>query len=289
MRAILIIPSIILILASLEARAAEMSISQSIDKMTVAFDEHATLTIELRWDGPQHEYYFDRPLQPVLDRFQIAKFSTSLSTDPSATAQQTKKIFRYELQPTSAGVGKIEPITISYIRVTDSIPGQLSTEPISLTITEPTAATRPRTPELMSKPALIIAGVTLVLSISFTVVLIARSRRPREKPLTPAQEVLRRLGELRESANGEPKTFQSGLYKLLVWYLHKQHGMDVSPRPTEDIIHSIDNSTIPHEQKEKIGAWLLQAHRTKFSPVQASPGEVTRLEAEVRQFFETVR
>ncbi|MDZ4722789.1 MAG: hypothetical protein SGI97_02625 [candidate division Zixibacteria bacterium] len=269
--------------------ASELSLSQSLDKASIAFDETATLEITLSWQGDQSAYRFDKPLQPQLDRLKVKQFSSSVKTSTAEAGEITTKTFRFNLEPTISGAGKIEPIVIRYVSWPDSISGELVTEGMILIVSDPVArpTSVPRTPTLLSRPVKIILGITLLLSMTFVAVLVIRSRRPNEVIQTPTQKLLVRLSALREESGGDMKQFQTGLYKLLLWYLSTNHGMNSTPRPTEDIVRFIDTSDMPPAYKEKIGAWLLQAQRQKFSPVAPAPGDVIRLEAEVRSLFET--
>lgn len=262
-----------------------------LSRSTVPFDSTVQLRIEMTWPGDQLAYMLARPIQPEAERLTLLKYSTTASTHGSGDSLFTTRTYEFIFQPTSAGVGKILPMTILYRAAsqspTDSTLGQLVTEPLNLTILEPEILNRKKeAPSLIPYPlGYWLLGV-LALSTTFVVILVLRSRRPKTAQISPEDVLLVKIGELRADCRDDVKKFQTGVYKELVHYVAKVNRLDLSGMMTEELVQVIDASQMPEDQKVKIGAWLLQAQRQKFSPASFSSAEVLRLEQEIRSLFE---
>jgi len=98
------------------AVAAEgISVTQSVDRFSIPFEDSVHFEIVLQWDGPQTAYLFPKPLNPTFERLKVRGLTSSISSSGSGEAETTTKKFRYTLIPTASGTGRIEPVTISYL------------------------------------------------------------------------------------------------------------------------------------------------------------------------------
>jgi hypothetical protein len=274
---------------SSSAWAGEISLAQSLDRSDIPYEERANLEIVVTWHGNQAAYRFDRPLQPQLDKLRVKEFSSSISSEGTGADEISTKRFRYSLTPTASGTARVEPMVIKYISWPDSLPGELVTEAMTITVASAKPAAKPFTLKQHKTTIFATAG-GLVLVGGLGVGLMVRSRRRRPKPVekSVSEQFLERLPQLRQEANGDLKKFQTGLYKNLLWFLSAEYGLTFANEPVEQILRQLDHAGIPDRIKDRICGWLLQADRVKFSPMEPLPGEAIRLESEVRQFFETI-
>jgi len=262
-----------------------ISLSQSLDKQQIAFEDSLTLVLELTWPGPQYAYRFERPLQPDLEDFQIGPFRTAISSQGAGDDEVSTKTFAYTLLPMKPGQARIEPITISYVSYPDSIPGELVSEPMVIQVA------RPVPPEEVADSIAmqwLVAAALLVLTVIATFVILRMRRSPvsGEAFATPAEEFLDRLHKLKNEAGSNVKQFQTGLYSLLVTYLKKQHHLNLDRLNAEQIGDRVADTDMPKDQQDQIIGWLKRAEREKFAPVAAGPGETTRLATEIQTYFE---
>jgi len=277
----------VLLLTAIPAQAGGISVSQSIDKAEVEFEGIVHLEIELTWPGSQSAYLFDRPLSPDFDGLKVRKFSTSVSSTGSGEKEVTTKKFRYTLVPTSSGQGIIHPIEIAYVTWPDSLPGQLVTEAMMVTIAEPKPVVSSGEGHTFS--IYVVIGIILVVLVGSVIgMVVIRRRRPQEVVKSPRDKFLDDLALLKTETSNDLKRFQTGLFRHLVTYLSTQYGLELANLSSEQIAKALDGTDIAPAQKEKIVSWLERAEREKFSPVAVAPGESIRLEAEVREFFEKV-
>lgn len=267
------------------AAAGSISLSQSLDKHEIAFEDRVTLTLSLSWPGPQYAYRFDRPLQPQLEDFQIGPFSTSISSEGTGDDEVTTKTFAYTLIPINYGSVEIEPIAIPYVSYPDSIPGELVSEPMTVQVARPVP---PQEVADAIATEWIIAGILLVLSIGAAIVIL----RLRKSPLTgesftgPAEEFLDRLHKLKTESGSDVKKFQTGLFSLLSDYLSKEYDLALANKNATQIEEEIAKTDMPRERQQRIFGWLTRAEKEKYSPVAAAPGETVRLATEIQQYFE---
>ncbi len=274
---------------AISCAAGEISVSQALERTEIPYHSTTTLTITISWQGAQSAYRFDRPLQPQLDKLKVREFSSTISSTGNAQDEITTKTFRYTLVPTGSGQGRIEPITIPYASWPDSVPGELVTEGMWVTIgAPPPVVKKTGWKERLTLPVLAVLGILVTAGTGAVFYVRARNKRPREVAKSPVELFLEQLTAAKAESGGDLKRFQTLLYRNLLWYVRVQHGIELSGLTMEKILRVVDSSLVPDQQKDRICGWLLRADREKFSPVMPAPGETIRLEAEVRQFFETL-
>lgn len=267
------------------ASVRAISLSQSLDKTEIAYEDHATLEIVVTWPGAQTSYIFDKPLQPQLENLKVQQYSSTTGSTTGSGGEVTSKRFSFTLVPVGSGTGRIAPVTVSYYSWPDSIPGQLVTEEMSLRIAAPVG----KKSSGLSKLPLsvwIAGGAGWLLILGVIGLVIVKRRKPKEIVKTPRDLFLERLSLLKQASGSDLKRFQTGLYRDLVWYLSTAYGMECSGLSLDELLNSIDGAKVPEVEKDKICGWLARADREKFSPLPPSPGETMRLEHEVRDFFE---
>lgn len=268
------------------ANASDIGVSQSIDKTTMAFEDVVVLEIELSWQGTQLSYLFDKPLNPVFEQFKVRKFSSSISSSGAGEEERTSKRMKFTLEPTASGLATIPALTIEYLVWPDSIPGELVTEVMAVTVAEPLPVVENETGGLSVGTAII--AIVVVLVVATLVVIVIRRRKPAKVAKTPREEFLESLARSKEDAMGDLKKLQIGVYRHLVTYLGAEYNLALSGLTSEEIMSVLGKTNIPPVQREKIGGWLTRAEKEKFSPVEAAPGEANRLESDIRSFFENI-
>jgi hypothetical protein len=265
-----------------------ISLNQTLDHSDIPYESTAVLEVTLTWPGPTFTYLFDRPPQLMLERLKVAQVSSTVSSTGSGATEVTTRKVRFTLKPTSSGLAKIDPATFSYLRVADSVAGSVSTQALSLNIAEPIRVAKRKTALLASRIKLIIsAAVVMTLIVGLYIVIRIRNRRPRPVVKSPAELFLDEVGVLRQATSGDLKRFQTGLYKLLVAFLARQYQLSLAGLSTQQMLDLLEHTTLSEGQKQKIAGWLWRAEREKFSPLAPAPGETIRLEAEIREFFQT--
>ncbi|PWB69923.1 hypothetical protein C3F09_09965 [candidate division GN15 bacterium] len=276
-----------ILIVCLSARAAQITVSQSLDKSEMDYESQAHFEIVLTWPGTQSAYLFDKPLQPQLDNLKVKQFSSTISSTGTGTDETTTKKFEFTLAPSGSGLGRIEPITISYVTWPDSVPGTLVTEAMTIKIATPKIVRSENGGKFRYPWYLWLSAVVVVVGAASGVAYWRiKARHPKVVVKSIPEQFIERLAQVRDEAAGDLKRFQTGLYKQLVWYVNTRYALGLGSQPTDEIIQVIDRCGMPEPEKSTIGAWLIRADREKFSPATPMPGETIRLEAEVREFFE---
>ncbi len=266
--------------------AAAISLSQSIDKTEMAFEDSAKFEITVEWQGPQFAYRFVNPLNPYIDRLKIGPFTSSISSVGTGKEEITTKKFTYVLIPTSSGEGKINPITISYITWPDSVSGELVTEPVTMTIGEQVIKAKSgRFPVWIP----IIGGLLVVGSGAAIYFLRAKAVKGRPVVKKPSDTALDELAKLKTESGTDFKKFQTGVHHILLNFLRTQHDINLSGQNEEKIEELLAKTSLSEQERAGLKYWLVRAERDKYRPVEAAPGETVRLETELRRFFENVK
>jgi hypothetical protein len=265
-----------------------ISVSQSVDRTEVAFEDSVLLEYVVTWSGPQSAYLFERPLNPEVEGLKVGRFSSTISTFGTGDAETTTKRLKFTLIPILSGPATIRPAAIEYLKWPDSLPGLLMTEAMSVTVAAPKPREAVSSDSFLSIPMLIGITVVAIVGIVVTILLLRRNRAPAEIVKSPKEVMLERLSELKISAGSDLKKFQTGLHKYLNEYLAAAYHVDVANIAIDEVASHLERTDMPAESRVKIMAWLERAEREKFSPVAAAPGETVRLESEVRAFFEKI-
>ncbi len=268
-----------------------ISISQSLDKSNIAFEDSAIFEITVSWQGAQRDYIFNKALVPYIDRLKVRGFSSSISSTNvtgllEKEGELTTKKFRYVLIPTSSGEGIIDAVEIEYLKMPDSVSNVLITEPMTIMIAE-------KIPEIIEETNsrtkyLIIIGLILTASLA---ALYIRKKIAREKPVkqSPKDSFLKSLMELKNLSGSDMKKFQSGLYELFCSFIKASFQLDLREISESEIETKIRETRLNSEEQYKISNWIIMAQKDKFRPVDSSPGDVIRLESEVRIIFEKMK
>ncbi|MDX9858678.1 MAG: hypothetical protein RBT76_12875 [candidate division Zixibacteria bacterium] len=274
----------ILFVGSIAIGAGSITLTQSIDRTEAPFEEQAVLEFVLTWSSPQSAYRFERPLQPVLDKLRVGRFATSISSTGSGSEEVTTKRFEFSLIPTESGIGRVEPVTIAFLSWPDSIPGEVVTEPVSITI----AAPRPpdAQPDRLPVWLLVLAGACVAAGGGAVYAYRRRRARAEMPEKTPAERLLERLSTLQKEAGSDLKRFQTGLFSMLVDYLEQQFDLPLAGKTADEVASAIAHTALSDAQRDSIVGWLQRAEREKYQPVNPSPGETVRLANDLRSFFD---
>lgn len=263
---------------------AGMSLMQSVDRAEVALNDSAVLEIVLTWSGSQADYRFERPLQPGLTNLRVGRFATTISSTGAGAHEVTTKRYVYSLVPTASGTGRVEPLAIAYISWPDSTPGELVTEPVTVSILP-----APPVSESSGDPPfwlLLVVAVCLAGGGVAAVVVVRRRGRATQSEMTPADLLLTKLADLQKEAGADVKRFQTGLFRILVDYLEQRFSLPLHGKSAEEIEQAVVHTPLTENERDHILGWLKRAEREKFQPVQGSPGETIRLGNEIKTYFE---
>ncbi|MGH8016480.1 MAG: BatD family protein, partial [Candidatus Zixiibacteriota bacterium] len=189
-----------------------ISLTQSINKTEMAFEDSAIFEITVEWPGSQLAYRFPSPLNPYIDRLKIGKFSSSITSIGTGQNERTVKRFTYILLPTSSGFGKIDPININYVTWPDSVAGELITEPVTINIAEQKLVAKSGDFPIWIP---VVGAVMLLGGGTFVYLSVAKARRERKPFKTPAETALDELSVLKSEAGTDLKRFQTGVYNIL--------------------------------------------------------------------------
>lgn len=282
---------LILLLVGLAVSASgqSISLSQSIDRTDMAFEDTAVFEISITWDGPPTAYRFDRAIRLVSEKLKVARFNSNVSSAGAGDSEVTTKRLVYELVPKLDGPATIEPVAVEYVSWPDSVAGALMTDPVQITVA------RPLPKEELERRGLsslwyVAFGLLAVTIAGLAVYSGLRRKQTAVQPAkSPSERAIEGLETSRKQAGNDLKIFQTGVYKVLTDYLATRYGMAIENRPVADIVEALQERERDESVRGKLVTWLTRAEKEKFVPVSAPPGEVIRLETEMRKFFESMK
>lgn len=262
---------------------ASISVAQSIDRTEMAFEDTAAFRVTVTWDGPAYAYRFEKVFRLNCDKLKVARYSSSVRSTGSGPTEVTTKVIEYQLAPILSGVATIQPMVMEYVTWPDSLTGQLTTDPVSLAIAEPVPAeSRQRGGLTGGWLALIVVGVIGVAVGAFA---FFKPKPKTEKVKSPVEAFLEQLDAVRKDAGMDLKKFQTGVYRSLIVYIQARYALDLTGQSAETTAQELKAVESDQSVREALSGWLTRAEKEKFSPLVPAPGEVSRLEAEIRGFF----
>ena len=278
----------IVVLAALLAFAPEasqaISVSQSVDRTEMRFEDTAVYQITISWDGSPTRYRFEKALRLSTDKLKVASFSSTVNSSGEGADEISSKIIEYRLTPTGSGIGTVDPLAIEYTEWPDTTVGTLMTDAVTLSIAPPVPV--PEKKEGGFSVWIWVVAFAVAMGLAFGYVFWRRGRPKPPPPKTPAQAFLDDLASVKKEAGSDLKQFQTGLYKILTVFISVLYRIDVNGRSTEAILADLEKADLSREGKDMLSDWLRRAEREKYAPVDAPPGETIRLESEIRSFVE---
>ncbi|MCX6835968.1 MAG: hypothetical protein NTW07_12750 [candidate division Zixibacteria bacterium] len=266
---------------------ASISVAQSIDRTEMAFEDTAAFRVTVAWDGPAYAYRFEKAFRLNSDKLKVARYSSSVRSAGSGPTEVTTKVFEYQLAPVLSGVATIQPMILEYVTWPDSLVGELNTDPVSLAVAEPIPA------ELKDKGGLSGGWLALVavgvIGAAVGAFAFFKPKPRTEKIKSPAEAFLEQLDTVRKDAGMDLKKFQTGVYRSLIVYIQARYALDLTGQSAESTAQQLAAAESDQSVREALSGWLIRAEKEKFSPLAPAPGEVSRLEAEIRVFFDKLK
>ncbi len=265
------------------ASGEEISLSAHLDKTEMPFESTAELSLEVKWQGGIERYAFEILPLPTTHGLKPLGTTSSISSRKENGLDYTTRTFKYTLKPMMAGTGVIEPIVLKYVAMPDSIPGELTSQQFQISIAQPI----PREKKLSLPFIIFLLALVLAVSLGAAYFIVIRMRKkiPKEPVRTPEQIFLEELAVVKKESQSERKLFFTRLYKLLIGYMGKKYGMELTGRATSDILTEIDKAEIPLEAKGQLSQWLSLADKEKYAPSGGAPGDIIRLVTDLENYF----
>jgi hypothetical protein len=277
----------LLALVAVHTTQASISVSQSIDRTDMAFEDTANFRVTVSWTGPAHAYRFEKAFRLQSDRMKVARFSSSVRSSGAGPGETTTKIFDYQLTPALSGIATVQPMVIEYVTWPDSSVGQLLTDAVTVSVAEPKQAKVGKGEGM--KGGLIALIAVIVLGLGVGLYLLLRPKAKKVVTKSPAEVFLEQLELTRKDAGMDLKKFQTGVSRCLMMYVQARYGIDLAGQSASQSAIELEKVESTQAVREALSGWLARAEREKFSPLASAPGEVPRLESEIRTFFEKLK
>jgi hypothetical protein len=268
------------------AVSGEISVSSSIDKTEIAYEDEVQLTVELKWEGDITAYRFEIIPLPETEKLQAGGSSTQTSSLVEDSVEYTIRTYKYNFRPILAGTGIIRPITFNYVTWLDSLPGQLTTQEYRILIAEP----KPVVTRGGISTVGIIVIIMVIIVIAAAVIFMILRKKPSlmEASVSPEETFIQDLQRIKKDHHADRKLFFGGLHKALLDYLGNRFGMETAGKTMSTIKEAVSALDIAVNHQEKIIQLLEMAESEKFAPRQGEPGDILRLCTELENHFSNI-
>lgn len=273
---------IILFFPALNLNAGEnISLSASLDRSDIPFEETVELKLEIKWQGDITSYAFELIPLPVLEKLKVLGTSSAISSGEEDGAEITTRTFRYSLKPTGSGVGTIEPIVLQCVAMPDSIPGQLSTQLMKVNIAKPIPIEKDSGVPIY---LYLMAGFLMIAAV--VVVVLKKKKGPDVEPIkSPEENFSNTLADIKANSQSDRTQFFTKLYLALTAYIKLKYNVETSGQTAEVIAVNLGKLEISPDDKEKISGWLIRAEKEKYAPFGGEPGDIIRLISEIENYM----
>ncbi|MCP4705611.1 MAG: hypothetical protein GY865_13510, partial [candidate division Zixibacteria bacterium] len=201
-----------------------ISLSASLNRFDIPFEESVELKLEIKWQGDITSYAFELVPLPELENLKVLGTSSAISSGIENDKEITTRTFKYTLKPTGSGIGTIEPIVLDCIAMPDSVPGQLSTQLMKVNIAKPIPIKEDSGVSLFLY--LMLAG--LMIAAVFIVVL--KNKKGSEiEPVKSAEEYFSdSLADIKANNQSDRKLFFTKLNLALTEYVKLKYKIETS-------------------------------------------------------------
>ena len=273
---------------------AKIELKSSVDRSEVPFNQKVTFIVEASWEGEQDRFSITPVTPPECENFEILGSSSLNQTKIEEGKTKSLKIFKFTLEPTQSGSGRIGSAQLSYIDNLTQDSSSLSTQPINVQITPPIEEKGPNYKTIL---------IIVVLLVLIYVILSAR-RKTKRIEIAKEKET---KGTLSEEKSLEDKTlkkleaisgriqeeeldgFSSDVYRLITSYLEAKYQIVTSGKTTDDIIRSLSSLNLSSERMSILKKILTTCDLAKFAGEKMEKEKCDDITSRVREFLEQNR
>jgi len=273
---------IILLFPALNLNAGEnISLSATLDRSDISFEETVELKLEIKWQGDITSYAFELIPLPELENLKVMGTSSAISSGEEDGTEITTRTFRYSLKPTGSGTGTIEPIVLQCVAMPDSIPGQLSTQLMKVNIAKPIPIKKDS-----GAPIYLYLMAAFLMIAAVVIVVLKKKKGPDVEPIkSPEENFSDKLALIKANNQSDRKTFFTKLHSALAEYIKLKYSIETSGQTAEVVSGQVEKLEISLNEKEKISVWLIRAEKEKYAPFGGEPGDIIRLISEIENYM----
>lgn len=275
---------------SLQEVAIELT--ASVDTEEFHQNETATLTITLRWLGPQEAFEIEPLSPPSVDNLRIVSSSSSVETRLEEGEEITHRVYRFVLRGESQGAATVGRIEVGYRRAQTGERSFLETQPIQLQVTPPKARR-----EFNFRTLLLIVAALAFAALLFTIIrsLVKKPGgtpvvTPEASPPTLEERLLEEVGALQDdSPKLTPDDFYSRVRTIALDYLQDRYGVSGRSSTTGDLLARLEQKELSPDLADSLRKVLLTCDHIRFGSGESSPEERGEALSLLRRILEPER
>jgi hypothetical protein len=274
------------------SQEAAIELTASVDTGEFPQNGTATLTITLRWLGPQEAFEIEPLSPPSVDNLRIVSSSSSVETRIEEGEEVTHRVYRFVLRGESQGAATVGRLEVGYRRAQTGERSFLETQPIQLQVAPPKAKR-----EFSFRTLLLIVAALAFAALLFTIIrsLVKKPGgasvvTPEASPPTLEERLLEEVGKLQdESPKLTPDDFYSKVRTIALDYLQERHGVNGRSLTTGDLLTRLEQEELPPDLADGLRKVLLTCDHIRFGSGESSSEERGEILSLLRQIMEPER
>ncbi len=272
-------------LSFVSAQDKQISLSAQLTDSDIKFEETTDLQVTVIWRGDRAKYMFEPFPLPQTQNLMVQGTSTAVTSGTDSLGSYFSRTYTYTFKPITGGIGLIDPITLRYVEVPDSLPGELTTQQFQVAISEPQVVKHSN--NQWYSYLLYIFGGFGILVIGFGAVWYFKLRKKTQvEPILTAEELfLNEFNQGKKEGGSDRKIFFTRLHRALTKYIEVKYDFSTTGKTSVHITEYLENRQMDMEHREKLIKWLSTAEKEKYAPLAGEPGDTIRLATEIENHF----
>ena len=265
-----------------------VSLSASVDQKRIPLNRTVVFTVQITWEGDLDLINIGEAEEPVLSNFEIVGTSSANRVTGTAVGKKAVKEIAYTLQPTTLGMGYIEPVTLSYEDISTGKTHHLMTQRLGVEV----ISAMPEEGERRNVVFLIVVAGAFIIGAGLVVAFIIKKRALSEKREEIVERIVEEtyLEELKESVDlkgvDRRESFAT-LSKLFRRYLSEKYDITALEATTQELLDTLAREELDEGLIRRCETLFNKADVVKFSGQDAAQAELDEAYTTVETILES--
>jgi hypothetical protein len=265
-----------------------VSLSASVDQKRVPLNRTVAFSVQITWEGDLDLINIGEAEEPVLSNFEIVGTSSANRVTGTAFGKKAVKEIAYTLQPTTLGMGYIEPVTLSYEDISTGKTHHLMTQRLGVEV----ISAVPEQGERRNVVFLIVVVGAFIIGAGLVVAFIIKKRTLSEKREVIIERIVEEtfLEELRESVDlkgADRRESFAALSKLFRRYLSEKYDIPALEATTQQLLETLSREELDDDLIRRCETLFNKADVVKFSGQDAAQAELEEAYTTVETILES--
>lgn len=265
-----------------------VSLSATVDQKRVPLNRTVVFSVQVTWEGDLDLINIGEAEEPILSNLEIIGSSSANKVTGAASGKKAVKEIAYILQPTTLGMGYIEPVTLSYEDVSTGKTHHLMTQRLGVEV----ISAMPDDGERSGVIFWIVLAGAFIVGAGLVVAFIIKKRALSEKREVIVERIVEEtfLEELRESVDlkgADRRESFAALSKLFRRYLSEKYDIPALEATTQELLDTLAREELDEDLIRRCETLFNKADVVKFSGQDASQAELEEAYTTVETILES--